>query len=76
VPAGNVVPNETTPSDDNPDKVIPPMPSERGDGSIPSFDNKRIWTIAEINKIKSDNTKWLKYREEITRAYAENRVVQ
>lgn len=75
VPADN---NATPIEDDNPTPVdetpTNPMPSERGEPVVTPGD-KRTWTKQEIAEIQKDSLKWLKYRDAITQAYNEGRVV-
>lgn len=73
VPVGNATPNgEPLPADGEPTPA--PMPSERGEPTI-TPGNKRVWTHKEIDEIKKDNQKWLKYRADITLAFTEGRVI-
>lgn len=75
VPAGNEVASsgDNLP-DESSDNPPTPMPSERGEPAI-TPGNKRTWTKAEIAEIQKDTEKWLKYREAITLAYQEGRVI-
>jgi len=73
VPAGDVTPIITPPPADNPDN--PPMPPERDNPTLTPNSPTKIWTKAEIDRIKSNNEEWMKHRDEITLAYNEGRVI-
>lgn len=75
VPEGNKsTPNGEQPSDDD-GKLPPQVPTERGEPSNIQLDDKRVWTKQEIALLQKDTAKWMKYREAITKAYTEGRVV-
>lgn len=61
--------------EDTPIDVVPPTVPTGRETPPNTPSNKRVWTRAEIDRVKADNDLWLKYREDITLAYTENRVV-